>query len=106
MEENRRSLQIPSDQRWSISVEGFLQKANFEMINYTRNLERFLKLHEANPPSFIDIGNLVTRLDGMNGYANLEYDKETGLISINEYNINKICKAKGESADRGMLYKL
>ncbi|MBU6339751.1 MAG: hypothetical protein KGQ36_07275 [Rickettsiales bacterium] len=84
-------LHIPSDQIWSISVEGFIQRpGNKELIEYAGLLDKFLEQHRDNLPAFIEIGNLATRLDGQNGYSNLLHDKETGLISIESYNIKKL----------------
>ncbi|MBU6141457.1 MAG: hypothetical protein KGP29_07910 [Proteobacteria bacterium] len=96
--EGRRLLQIPSDQKWSISVEGFLQRpGNVALVNYHWLLTEFIKQHSDNPPAFIELGNIATRLDGSNGYTNLLHDEESGRILINPYNIDKILAKKGRS---------
>ncbi len=82
-------LQIPSDQRWGISVEGFIEKVGGEEINYPDLLNNFLKLHKSNPPVFVEVGNIATRRDGKGGYANLLHGDD-GKILINEGNIGKI----------------
>ncbi len=96
--EGRRLLQIPSDQKWSISVEGFLQRpGNVKLVNYPWLLDKFIKQHLDNPPAFIELGNIATRLDGSNGYTNLLHDEGSGRILINPYNIDKILAKKGRS---------
>jgi hypothetical protein len=89
-EENLKSLQIPPDKSWSISVEGFLQGFDRKKLNYSGNLKEFLKLHAGHLPSFVEVGNLVTRFDGTGGYANLLHDEGTGEIMIDRYNVNKV----------------
>lgn len=112
-EEERRSLKIEPSKAWSISMEGFLQRFDHEKINSAKILKDFLKLHEQHLPSFIEIGNLVTRYDGAEGYANLVHDNETGQILVNEYNIDKVYNnyknalVKAEEARlEGRKYKL
>lgn len=95
-EESLRSLKIPQDQVWSISIEGFLQRpVNQLIVGYGNCLREFLQQHQAHLPAFIEIGNIVTRLDGKNGYENLFHDEITGQIAVGEdiesdYNVNKV----------------
>lgn len=94
-EENLRSLKIPSNQVWSLSIEGFLQIPNRQLIcGYGNCLKEFLKQTENNLPVFIEIGNIATRLDGGNGYENLQHDENSGEILVNEYNVEKIYAKK------------
>jgi hypothetical protein len=75
---------------WSLGFEGFLQRTDKVFpLNYPYLLEKFLENHQKNPPKFIEMGNFATRLDGANGYANLNHD-DAGFISINEANIGKL----------------
>lgn len=95
-ETKRPRLQIPSNQAWSISVEGFLQRTSGPfVVNYSFCLNQFLQQHQDHLPSFIEIGNLATRLDGNHGYGNLIHDEETGMILLNDYNLDKIYANKG-----------
>ncbi len=90
-EENRGLLQIEPSQNWSLSVEGFLQTfGELYAIDYAHFLNKFLSQHREHLPSFIEIGNLVTRLDGRNGYQNLLHDEATGQILVNEENVDKL----------------
>lgn len=93
--EGAQFLNIPRDQKWSFSVEGFLQRpGNEKLVNYPYLLNEFLNKHQGNKPAFIEIGNIATRLDGSNGYTNLLHDENDGKILINSYNIDKILAAK------------
>lgn len=104
-------LQIPENQTWSFSIEGFLQIPRKQLIaGYGGCLYDFLQHHQNNPPAFIEIGNIATRLDGRDGYENLFHDEETGEIAIGEdiesdYNVNKVYANKSKLAkDLGALF--
>ena len=90
-EEKLRSLQIPENQTWSISIEGFLQNlARQSIVGYGNFLHEFLQQHQDHLPAFIEIGNIATMLDGKNGYENLFHDEVTGQILVNDYNVDKV----------------
>jgi hypothetical protein len=98
-EEKLRSLQIPENQTWSISIEGFLQSsARQSIVGYGNCLHEFLQQHQDHLPAFIEIGNIATRLDGKNGYENLLHDEVTGQISVNDYNVDKVYTNRQELA--------
>ncbi len=108
-------LQIPPNQSWSISVEGFLQSqgSSRKTVNYSLALGKFLELHKDHLPSFIEIGNLATRFDGTGGYTKLLHNEETGEILINDYNVDKVyehyvkaIKEAGKNKSEGKPYSL
>jgi hypothetical protein len=90
------SLHIKDGQEWSLGFEGFLQRpGNIFPVNYPFFLDQFLQKHQENLPKFIEIGNIATRLDGLNGYAVLEHDS-FGQIIVDEGNIEKILPNKSQ----------
>lgn len=94
----KKFLEIPESEKWSFSVEGFIQRQDGSRnLNYRRIIEKFLDQYPQNPPQFIELGNIATREDGSNGYASLLHDETNGRILISDYNIDKILAKKGRS---------
>jgi hypothetical protein len=86
------SLKIPDGQKWSMAFEGFIENGSgIRLVNYHHLIREFLIQHKDNLPQFIEIGNIATRLDGVEGYQNLHHD-QNGLIELSDQNINKILK--------------
>jgi len=81
-----------------LAFEGFLQQAaqdNKYDTNFIRNLDEFLRQRAARNelPKALEMGLFETRLDGSNGYAFGAYrlhDEKTGLIAIDDFNIDRL----------------
>jgi len=91
-----------------LGLEGFLQQAakdNIYDTNFVNFLDEFLAKRQAEGelPKAIEMGLFETRIDGSNGYADGAsrlHDEQTGLIKIDDFNIDRLMAHRKQIAQQ------
>ncbi len=99
---------LDTSRPYILSFEGFLQQAassNIYATNFPKHLDEFLRQRQAKNqlPKAIEIGLFETRIDGENGYAfgaSRLHDEATGLIEINDFNVERLFKFLAQIASQ------
>ncbi len=96
---------LKTDGPYIISFDGFLQLPE-DRKYFNGNTPKFLRdfLEEKNKvgqlPLIVEIGLFATRMDGDNGYSDLMHCEKTGLVLVNDSNVDKIFDNKAKLRDQ------
>ncbi len=90
-----KAPQLETSKPYVLGLEGFLQKPTTNKkydTQFPKYLDDFLRQRQEKGqlPELVEIGLFTTRIDGANGYVGLLHKEETGLIEINDFNIDRI----------------
>jgi hypothetical protein len=90
-----RAQKLETSKPYILGLEGFLQRPTFNKkydTKFPEYLDQFLQQRQSlcQLPLAIEIGLFASRVDGNNGYISKLHDPETGLIAINELNVERL----------------